>query len=97
MKDFITVFFKNSLNNNNIRHHSRNTNAGVVIAKRFNFTFRNLLKRVVFEKSDRTWFKILPIITKQCYNTIHSSTNLTPIQAGLKKIEEYVYKKLLDN
>ena len=39
---------------------------------------------------------ILPIITKQYNNRIHSSTKLTPIQASLKKNEGYVYKNLLD-
>ena len=39
---------------------------------------------------------ILPTITKHYNNRIHSSTKLTPIQAGLKKNEGYVYINLLD-
>ena len=39
---------------------------------------------------------MLPIITKQYNNKVHSSTKLTPIQASLKKNEGYVYKKILD-
>ena len=53
-------------------------------------------KKLVFEKSDGKWIDILPIITKQYNNRIHSSTKLTPIQASLKKNEGYVYKILLD-
>ena len=41
-------------------------------------------------------FDILPTITKLYNNRIHSSTNITPIQASLKKNEGYVYKNLLD-
>ena len=37
-----------------------------------------------------------PKKTKQYNNRVHSSTELTPIQASLKKNEGYVYKKLLD-
>ena len=39
---------------------------------------------------------VLPTITKQFNNGIHSSTKLPPIQASLKKNEEFVYKTLLD-
>ena len=39
---------------------------------------------------------LLPTITKQYNNKVHSSTKLTPIQASLKKNEGYVYKILLD-
>ena len=39
---------------------------------------------------------VLPIITKQYKNGVHSSTKLKPIQASLKKNECYVYKNLLD-
>ena len=39
---------------------------------------------------------VLPKITKQYNNRIHSSTKLTPIQASLKKNEGYVYINLLD-
>ena len=39
---------------------------------------------------------ILPTITKQYNNRIHSSTKLSPKDASLKKNEGYVYKNLLD-
>ena len=42
------------------------------------------------------WIDVLPTITKQYNNRIHSSTKLTPIQANLKKNEGCVYKNLLD-
>ena len=64
--------------------------------RRFNRTIRDLLKRPVFEQGDAKWIDILPTITKQYNNRIHSSTKLTPILGGLKKNEGYVYKNLLD-
>ena len=84
------------MNKNNIKLHSRNTFLGAVFAERFNRTIRDLLKRPVFEKRDANWIDILPTITKQYNNRIHSSTKLSPKDASLKKNEGYVYKKLLD-
>ena len=48
------------------------------------------------EKGDGNWIHVLPTITKQYNNRVHSSTKLTPIQASLKKNEGFVYKNLLD-
>ena len=76
--------------------YSRNSSYGAVFAERFNRTIRDFLKRPVFEKRDGNWIDILPTITKQYNNRIHSSTKLTPILASLKKNEGYVYKNLLD-
>ena len=75
---------------------SRNSSYGAVFAKRFNRTMRDLLKRVVFEKGDDIWIDILPKITKQYNNRVHSSTKMTPIQTSLKKNEGFFYNKLLD-
>ena len=69
---------------------------GAVFAERFYRTLRYHLKRPVFEKGDGNWGAILPNRTKQYKNTMHSSTNLTPIQASLKKNDGYVYHSLLE-
>ena len=45
-------FFKNFINNNNIKHYSRNSTKGAVFAERFNHGIRNLPRRPVFEKDD---------------------------------------------
>ena len=95
-KEFYNIFFQDFLNKNNIKLYSRNSSFGSVFAERFNRTFRDLLKKIVFEHGDAKWIDILPTITKQYNNRIHSSTKMTPIQASLKKIEGYVYKNLLD-
>ena len=62
----------------------------------FNRTIGDLLKKIVFEQGDAKWIDVLPVITKQYNNRVHSSTKLPPIQASLKKNEGYVYKNLLD-
>ena len=95
-KEFYNNIFQDFLNKNNIKLYSRNNSLGAVFAERFNRTIRDLLKRPVFEKGDAKWIDVLPKITKQYNNRIHSSTKLTPIQASLKKNEGYVYKILLD-
>ena len=95
-KEFYNNIFQDFLNKNNIKIYSRNTYFGAVFAERFNKSIRDLLKRPVFEKGDANWIDILPTITKQYNNRIHSSTKLTPIQASLKKNEGFVYKNLLD-
>ena len=95
-KEFYNNIFQDFLNKNNIKLYSRNSSYGAVFAERFNRTIRDLLKRPVFEKGDGDWIDVLPTITKQYNNRIHSSTKLTPKDASLKKNEGFVYKNLLD-
>ena len=95
-KEFYNNIFQDFLNKNNIKLYSRNTSYGAVFAERFNRTIRDLLKKVVFEHGDANWIDLLPTITKQYNNKVHSSTKLTPTQASLKKNESFVYQNLLD-
>ena len=95
-KEFYNNVFQNFLNNKNIKHCSGKTYLGAVSAERFNRTIRDLLKKVVFEKDDSNWVKILTTVTKQYNNWVHTSTNLTPIQASLKKNKGFAYKNLLN-
>ena len=95
-KEFYNNIFQDFLNKTNIKHYSRNTYLGAVFAERFNRTIRDLLKKIVFEKGDGNWIDVLPIITKQYNNKVHSSTKLSPKDASLKKNEGLVYKNLLD-
>ena len=95
-KEFYNNIFQDFLNKNNIKLYSRNSSYGAVFAERFNRTIRDLLKKIVFEHGDANWIDILPTITKQYNNRIHSSTKLSPKDASLKKNEGYVYKNLLD-
>ena len=81
-KEFYNNLLQDFLNKNNIKFYSRNISYGAVFAERFNRTIKDLPKKIVFEHGDANWIDILPTITKQYNNTIHSSTNLTPIQAS---------------
>ena len=94
-KEFYNNIFQDFLNKNNIKLYSRNSSYGAVFAERFNRTIRDLLKKIVFEHGDAKWIDILPTITKQYNNRIHSSTKLSPKDASLKKNEGFVYKNLL--
>ena len=91
-RGFYNNIFQDFLNKNNIKLYSGNSSYGAVFAESFNRTIRDLLKKIVFEQGDAKWIDVLPTITKQYNNRIHSSTKLTPIQASLKKHEGYVYK-----
>ena len=95
-REFYNNIFQDFLNKNNIKLYSRNSSYGAVFAERFNRTIRDLLKRPVFEKGESNWIDVLPKITKQYNNKIHSSTKLSPKDASLKKNEGFVYKNLLD-
>ena len=95
-REFYNNIFQDYLNKNNIKLYSRNSSYGAVFAERFNRTIRDLIKKIVFEQGDGKWIDVLPKITKQYNNRIHSSTKLTPIQASLKTNEGLVYKNLLD-
>ena len=95
-KELYNNIFQDFLNKNDIKLYSRNSSYGAVFAERFNRTIRDLLKKTVFERGDANWFDVLPTITKQYNNRIHSSTKLSPKDASLKKNEGVVYKNLLD-
>ena len=95
-KEFYNNIFQDFLNKNNVKLYSRNSAYDAVFAERFNRTIRDLLKKIVFEHGDANWIDVLPTITKQYNNRIHSSINLTPIQANLKKNEGYIYKNISD-
>ena len=95
-KEFYNNIFQSFLNKNCIKLHSRNSSFGSVFAERFNRTIRDLLKKPVFERGDAKWIDILPTITKQYNNRIHSSTKLSSKDASLKKNEGFVYQNLLD-
>ena len=95
-KEFYNNIFQDFLNKYNIKLYSRNSSYGAVFAERFNRTIRDLLKKIVFEQGDAKWIDILPTITEQYNNRIHTSTKLSPKDASLKKNEGFVYKTLLD-
>ena len=94
-KEFYNNIFQDFLNKNNIKLYSRNSSYDAVFAERFNRTIRDLLKKIVFEGGDANWIDVLPTITNQYNNRIHSSTKLSPKDASLKKNEGFVYKNLL--
>ena len=95
-KEFYNNIFQDFLNKNDIKLYFRNISLGAVFAERFNRTIRDLLKKIVFERGDANWIDVLPTITKQYNNRIHSSTRLSPKDGSLKKNEGVVYKNLLD-
>ena len=82
-KEFYNEIFQDFSNKNDIKLYSRNSSYGAVFAE------RDLLKKIVFEQGDAKWIDVLPVITKQYNNKVHSSTKLTQIQASLKKNEGY--------
>ena len=85
MKNFYSSIFQNFLENNHKMQYFRNNSSGAVFAERFDRTIRDLLEKPVFEKGDSNSIDILPTITKQNKNRIHSSTELSLIEASLKK------------
>ena len=95
-RGFYNNVFQDFLFENKIKVYSRNSSLGAVFAEGFNRTIRDLLKKIVFERGDGKLIDILPTITKQYNNRIHSSTKLSPKDASLKKNEGFVYRNLLD-
>ena len=87
-KDFYKNVVQNFVNNNNIKHYSRNTYLGGDFAERLNRTIRYLLKRPVFERDVANWVDVIPTVTKQYNNKIRCATKHTPIQASLKKAKD---------
>ena len=78
-KEFYNNIFQNFLNNNRIKIYSRKNSLGSVFSERFKKSIGNLLKRHVFGKGDGNWLDVLPTITTQYNNRVHSSTKITPM------------------
>ena len=93
--EFYNSNFQSFINNNNIKHFSRNSSLVAVTAERFNRTIRDRLKRPVFERRGANWVDILPTKSKQDDNRTHSSTKLSPIESFLKKNEKFIHQNLL--
>ena len=85
-KEFCNNIIQDFLDKNNIKLYSRKSSYGAVFAESFNRTIGDLLNKTVFEKGDGRWTDILPTITKQYNNRIHTSTKLS-----VKKIFTFCY------
>ena len=94
-KELNNKIFQDFLNKNNIKIYSRNTSLGAVFTERFNRTIRDLPKKFVFEKCVANWFNVLPTMTKQYNNRVHTPTKLSLKDASLKKNEAFANKNLL--
>ena len=81
--NFTTPFFKLSQKKKCKALHSIHRQT-LKIAERVIKTVRSLLKKPVFEKGKADWVSELPSVIKQINNTIHNSTEMTPIQASEK-------------
>ena len=79
-----------------IHLHSRFTDKGPPIAEKVFRTIRKLIKKPRFEKGNANWLSELSSITTKNYNTNHSSTKMTPIQASKKSDVKEVYSNLQD-
>ena len=85
--------FTTLLGNNDIEKNSEYTTKGIVLAKRIIRTIRNFLGEPVFAKKTN-WIDNLTTLTKKYSNTTVSTIKLTPNQASLKKIKEFVHKQI---
>ena len=81
---YVDEIINEFLNNKKIESFFRYTDKGALLAERFNRTIRTLFKRPVIGEGNANCLSELPSVIKKCYNTIHSSTCLKPIQASNK-------------
>ena len=93
---FYTSICQNFFKIKNIKPYARNSSFGAFFAEHFNKGIRNLPKKFVCGRGDADWIDVLPILTKQYNNRIHSSSKLNRIQASLKENEGFVCYNLLD-
>ena len=68
---------------------------GEMFADKTNRNLSHLFEKFVFENYDGNWIGILPKKNNK-KNSKHSSTELTPIHASIKKKEGFVYQNILD-
>ena len=95
--EWYSSVFQNFLKSKIIQHYSRFTDEGRSIEERVIRTRSNLLKKPVFLRGKADWISELPSVVKKYYNTIHHSTEKTPIQASKKSNQKLVYNNLKDN
>ena len=95
-KELLSEAFTDFLNEIINKVYSRSASSGAVFAERFNRTIRDLLKRPVFLKRDGNWILLLSTLTKQYNKRIHSSNQLSPLQASLNKNKRDACKNLID-
>ena len=83
-KEFYNNLFIDFSKINDIKRYSGFTDTGAVFAKRFNRTFRKLLKKPVFEKGNANWIDEIKSFTKQYNNTNHHCIKMTPKKSIIK-------------
>ena len=86
--EFYNSIFQNFFKLKYIKHYSRFTDKGPSIAERVIRIKRNSLKKPVFLPVKAPWINELPSVIKQCNNTIHHSSKMTPVQASKKPMEK---------
>ena len=95
--EWYNSIFQNFLKVKDLHHYSRFTDKGPSIAERVIRTIGNLLKKPIFLAGNANWLNELPSVIKQYNNTVHHSTQMTPIQASIKSDEKIVYNNLKNN
>ena len=88
--EFVNRIFNEFLKRNVVERYSRYTSKGAVLAERFTGSIRTLIEKPVFENRNATWISELPSIIKKYNNTIHHSTEITPIQTSKKINKQYL-------
>ena len=95
-KELVSEIFTDFFYKNSIKRYSRYTSFGAVFAEIFNITIRDLLGTPAFLKGYSNWIDVMPTIKSQYDNRNLSSTNLTTIQASLKRMKNLFSKNLLE-
>ena len=79
-----------------IKPLSRFRDKGPSIAGRVIRTTLSSIKKPVIEKGNADWLSELPNVIKKYNNTIHKSTEMSPVQASKKAKEKLLFSNLQD-
>ena len=96
-RNFLTIYLKTSQIKTILNSFLETVHLAVFLPNALIVLIEIFLNDLFSKKDDSNGIDVLPKITKQYNNRVHSSTKLTPNQASLKKNEGLAYKNLLDS
>lgn len=93
-KEFYNPKFKALMAKYQIKHYSTYSNMKAAIVERFNRTLKSKMWKAFSLKGNYKYLDSLPQLLKEYNSTVHRTIGMRPIDASLKKNEEFLLRKI---
>ena len=84
-KEFYNKTFLEFLKQNEIQIYSTNSDSKAVFVERFNRTLLDLIKEPIYIEGKACWLNHLDAVLEKYNNRVHTTTRMTPFEAGNDK------------